>query len=125
MKNSSIFTLALLALVAISFTASITKQISSPDVIYYIAPASIPSGTVGVPYSVTFAAAPYNPNYQWTVSGQPPGLVGKTVDTTLKITGVPTRSGYYVLRITVTNGVDVAKISVPLSISQPITPAAT
>jgi hypothetical protein len=64
------------------------------QLVIQVAPASVPAGTHGVPYSVTFTATGGQPPYTWSAPGLAvPGLGFNSLTTTLS--GTPAAAGYY------------------------------
>ncbi len=69
------------------------------NVLGIVAP-SLPNGTVGTPYAVSFAAIAGLPPYTFTGSGLPPGLGISGAGT---LSGTPTAGGTFTVGITVTD----------------------
>lgn len=60
----------------------------------------LPSGSVGQPYSVTFAVSGGTAPLTWSATGLPPGLQFSSAGA---LTGTPTATGSYTLSVTVTD----------------------
>jgi len=99
-----------------SLAAFSSGAVLNSDIIISISPSSIPPGTVGVPYSVWVVAYPYNPNYQWKLTGLPPGITYRVVDGNLNIYGTPTHAGNYWIYGKVSNGYGAANFNYPLPV---------
>jgi hypothetical protein len=86
-------------------TASVayTVVISPPAPVVTLSPLSLPDGTVGHPYSVTFSASGGTPPYTFTkpVGSLPPGL--SLNHSTGALTGTPTTAGTFSFTIKVTD----------------------
>ena len=87
-----------------SHTASATFALpvnpSSAQLPLNITTASLPTATVGIPYSTTLAASGGVGDYFWSAQGVPLGL---TLSTSGALSGTPTSAGTYPISVTVTS----------------------
>lgn len=99
---------------------SVSNQIATAPVT--IAAASLPGGTVGVPYSYVFSATGGLAPYGWSAAGLPPGL---TMGTDGTLSGSPSQGGKFnfVVRVTDSQGkTAVANVSLEVPEPTPQTP---
>ena len=94
---------------------SLSEQPPPPTRPLVITTTSLPSGTVGEPYSATLAAAGGGTPYRWSATGL---LAGLTLNpSTGSITGTPTTGGLRTVAITLTDGAGAtARVSRTLAI---------
>ncbi len=79
-------------------TRPLTLTIGQPALT--IVTTSVPSGTVGTPVSVTFAASGGTPPYTWSAAGLPAGL---TLSSAGVLSGIPTGSGTTSFSVAITD----------------------
>ncbi len=87
--------------------------------------ASLPAGTVGVPYSTSAAAAGGAGPYRWSAAGLPAGL--SINPSSGQITGIPSSAGAANVTLTVTDADGIIAISavIPLTVAAPTAKALT